>query len=57
MAEDNTVLIVIGVAALAFMGFLYWKSTQQGTNTLQPRTTLTEFVRDKDGRILQILER
>ncbi len=57
MAEDNTVLIVIGVAALAFMGFLYWKSTQQGTIALQTRTTITEFIRDKDGRILQILER
>ncbi len=57
MDKDNTVLMVIGIATLAFMGFLYWKSNSPGTNILQPRTTITEFVRDEKGMILQILER
>ena len=60
MADNsNTTIVMIGIAALAFMGFLYWKSIQQpGTVALQPaRTTITEFVRDKEGRVIQILER
>ena len=61
MAEDNTVIIVVGVAVLAFMGFLCWKSMQPqqtvSLQTLQPKTTLTEFVRDENGYIKQIIER
>ncbi len=61
MTKDNTMLIVVSIGALAFMGFLCWKSIQQqqtvSLQTLQPRTTFTEFVRDKEGRIMQIVER
>ncbi len=60
MAEDNT-LMIVGIAVLAFMGFLYWKSIQPqqtlSLQNLQPKTTLTEFVRDENGYVKQIIER
>ena len=63
--QDNTLLIILGVAVLAFMGFLSYKSIQQQSLiqqqqqavALQPKTILTDFVRDKEGRIIQILEK
>ena len=60
-SQDNTILIVLGVATLAFMAFLSWKSIQQQANVQQlqlaPKTTITEFVRDEKGHITQIMER
>ena len=64
-AQDNTILIVLGIAVLAFMGFLSYKSMQQQSLiqqqqqavSLHPKTIFTEFVRDKNGDIKQIIER
>ena len=61
MTKDTPMLVVVSIAALAFMGFLYWKSIQPqqtlSLQSLQPKTTFTEFVRDKEGRVIQIIER
>ena len=50
MAEKDTGMLLFGLAILLGMGFLFWK-------TLQPKTTITEFVRDSEGRVIQIIEK
>jgi hypothetical protein len=52
MAESDTGMLLFGLAVLLGMGLLFWKlSVPTG------KTTLTEFVRDDQGRVIQIIER
>ena len=51
MAEDNGMLL-FGLAVLFGMGLLFWKLSSVGKTT-----TMTEFVRDNQGRVIQIIER
>ncbi len=51
MADKDTGMMLFGIAILGLMGFLLWKSTNSQS------IKLTEFVRDSEGRITQILER
>ena len=51
MANSDTGLLLFGMAVLLGIGLLYWKiSTSEKTN-------LTEFIRDEQGRVSQIIER
>jgi len=51
MADADTGMMLFGLAVLLGMGLLFWKLS---ANT---KTTLTEFVRDDQGRVIQIIER
>jgi len=48
--SSDTYLLLFGLAILMGMGFLFWKVSQ-------PKTTITEFVRDSEGRVIQIIEK
>ena len=48
--NSDTYLLLFGLAVLLGMGLLYWKVSSN-------KTTITEFVRDKQGRIIQIIEK
>lgn len=50
MADSDTGMLLFGLAVLLGMGFLFWK-------VLQDKTTITEFVRDEQGRVIQIIEK
>lgn len=59
MAEKDTYVLLFGLAVLMGMGFLFWKlsappSTLMGSAS---QNTITEFVRDDKGRVIQIIER
>ncbi len=49
--EDNTLTIIVSVAVLALVGFLFYRTTVGGG------IALTDFTRDEQGRIIQILEK
>ena len=48
--DDNTIVVLFGLGMLGLFGILFWK-------TLQQKTTVTEFVRDEQGRVIQIIEK
>jgi len=50
MVNNDTGMLLFGIAMLGLVGFLLWRS-------VSPSTKLTEFLRDSEGRIVQILER
>jgi len=47
---SDTYLLLFGLAVLMGMGLLFWKAMQE-------KTTITEFVRDDAGRVIQIIEK
>jgi len=49
MGESDTGMLLFGLAVLLGMSLLFWK--------LSVKTTITEFVRDDQGRVIQIIER
>jgi len=51
MASSDTGMLLFGMAVLLGIGLLFWKVSSTG------KTTLTEFVRDNQGRVIQIIER
>lgn len=48
--KDDTGMLLFGLAVLLGMGFIFYKVTLS-------KTTMTEFTRDDNGRVLQIIER
>jgi len=48
--ESDTGMLLFGLAILMGLGLLYFKMSAS-------QTTLTEFVRDDQGRVIQIIER
>jgi len=50
MAEKDTGMLLFGLAVLLGLGFLFWKVTSN-------KVGITEFVRDEQGRVIQIIER
>ncbi len=58
--ELDTGMILFGLAVLLGMGFIFYKISTPtapiGVTSLPTQTKLTEFVRDSEGRISQILE-
>ena len=46
---DDTYALLFGLAVLLGMGLLFWK--------VSSKTTITEFVRDSQGRVIQIIEK
>ncbi len=47
--ETDTGMLLFGLAVLLGMGLLFWKITSGNT--------MTQFTRDSEGRIIEILER
>jgi len=47
--DDNTIVALFGLGILGLFGILLWKTI--------PKTTITEFVRDESGKIVQIIEK
>ncbi len=48
--SSDTGMLLFGLAVLLGMGLLFYKISAS-------QTTMTEFVRDDQGRVIQILER
>ena len=48
--KEDTGMLLFGLAVLLGMGFLFWKISSSNN-------TMTEFVRDDQGRVLQIIEK
>ena len=55
MEKDNTLVILFGVSLLALLGFLYWQMSKNNGNG--NGGLITNFVRDKEGRIIEVFER
>jgi len=51
MADSDTGMLLFGLAVLVALGLLYWKASSSGT------VKITEFIRDKDGKVIQIIEK
>jgi len=50
--EKDTGMLLFGLAVLMGLGLLFWKlSVSTGG------ITITEFVRDSEGRVIQIIEK
>ena len=52
MAEKDTGLLLFGLAVIMGLGFLFYKIT-----ITTSKTSITEFVRDSEGRVTQIIEK
>jgi len=48
--ENDTGMLLFGLAMLLGMGLLFWKVTSQ-------KDTITLFTRDDEGRIIEIIEK
>lgn len=48
--KDDTGMLLFGLAMLLGMGFIFYKISAS-------QTTMTEFVRDEQGRVIQIIEK
>ena len=47
-ASNDIYMLLFGVGVIAFLGFLYWKISENKS---------VEFVRDDAGRVIQIIEK
>jgi len=59
MVEKDTGMLLFGIAMIVIMGFVLYKVSTPPSimaTSLPTQTKLTEFVRDDQGRISQILE-
>ncbi len=56
--SSDTYLLLFGLAILMGVGFLFWKVTSTSPiNSLTGRVKITEFVRDAEGRVIQVIEK
>ena len=51
MADSDTGMLLFGIAVLAALSLLYWKVSSSN------QVKVTEFVRDNDGKVIQIIEK
>jgi len=51
-SSKDTYLLLFGIMVILGIGFLFWKSTSANGGV-----KITEFVRDAEGRVIQIIEK
>jgi len=57
MAESDTGMLLFGLAVLLGMGFLIWKLSTPTEGAKMGGLKITEFVRDAEGRVIQVIEK
>ncbi len=57
MAKNDTYMLLFGLAILLGMGLLFWKTTSTSQTKVSGGVKITEFVRDSEGRVIQVIEK
>ena len=57
-SSKDTYALLFGLAILLGMGLLFWKTTSTSqTKVSSGGVKITEFVRDSEGRVIQVIEK